>query len=78
MSGIVGVHYLNNQTVNHQDLERMVEIIAHRGPDGADIWVNGSVGFGHRMLWTTPESLIEKLPLVNEAANLVITCRCQN
>ncbi|YAF95739.1 MAG: lasso peptide isopeptide bond-forming cyclase [Nodularia sp. CChRGM 3473] len=73
MSGIVGVHYLNNQTVNHQDLERMVEIIAHRGPDGADIWVNGSVGFGHRMLWTTPESLIEKLPLVNEAANLVIT-----
>ena len=51
----------------------MVDILAHRGPDGADIWVDGCVGLGHRMLWTTPESLIEKLPLVNERGDLVIT-----
>ncbi|MCG6136156.1 MAG: lasso peptide isopeptide bond-forming cyclase [Nostoc sp. LLA-1] len=73
MSGIVGVQYLNNRAVDPQHLQRMVDIIAHRGPDGVDTWIEDSVGLGHRMLWTTPESLIEKLPLVNQAAKLVIT-----
>lgn len=73
MSGIVGVQYLNNRVVDPQNLQQMVDIIAHRGPDGADTWVEKSVGLGHRMLWTTPESLIEKLPLFDPATNLVIT-----
>ncbi|WGV27617.1 lasso peptide isopeptide bond-forming cyclase [Halotia branconii] len=73
MSGIMGIRHLNSHPVNHQYLEKMVEILAHRGPDHADIWVEESVGLGHRMLWTTPESLIEKLPLVNLTGNLVIT-----
>jgi len=28
---------------------------------------------GHRMLWTTPESLLELLPLVNQTGDLAIT-----
>ena len=73
MSGIVGIHYLDGRPVDRENLTKMVDILAHRGPDGADIWVDGCVGFGHRMLWTTPESLIEKLPLVNQRGDLVIT-----
>ena len=73
MSAIAGIHYLNERPVDFADLGRMVDILAHRGPDGADIWSEGSVGFGHRMLWTTPESLLEKLPLVNQRGDLVIT-----
>ncbi len=73
MSAIVGIHYLNNQPVDRTDLGRMVDILAHRGPDGADIWSEGSIGLGHRMLWTTPESLLEKLPVVNHRGDLVIT-----
>jgi asparagine synthase (glutamine-hydrolysing) len=73
MSGIVGVHSLNHRAVDPQNLQQMVDLIAHRGPDGVNIWVEKSVGLGHRMLWTTPESLIEKLPLVDQARNLVIT-----
>ena len=73
MSGIVGIHYLDERPVDGENLSKMVDILAHRGPDGADIWVDGCVGFGHRMLWTTPESLIEKLPLVNQRGDLVIT-----
>jgi asparagine synthase (glutamine-hydrolysing) len=30
-------------------------------------------GFGHRMLWTTPESLVEKLPCTDATGDLVIT-----
>jgi asparagine synthase (glutamine-hydrolysing) len=77
MSGIVGIYYLNNQPVERQQLGQMVDTLAHRGPDGADVWCSGSVGLGHRMLWTTPESLLEKLPLVNQTGDLVLTSDCR-
>jgi asparagine synthase (glutamine-hydrolysing) len=51
----------------------MVDNLAHRGPDGAGAWSEGSVGLGHRMLWTTPQSLREKLPLVKGSRDLIIT-----
>jgi asparagine synthase (glutamine-hydrolysing) len=51
----------------------MVETVTHRGPDGEGVWIQGNVGLGHAMLWTTPESLHEKLPLVSEREDLVIT-----
>ncbi|MBW4668552.1 MAG: lasso peptide isopeptide bond-forming cyclase [Cyanomargarita calcarea GSE-NOS-MK-12-04C] len=76
MSAIVGIHYLDGRPVE-QELGRMVDILAHRGPDGADIWIDGPVGFGHRMLWTTPESLLEKLPLVSQSGDVVITADCR-
>ncbi|MBE9053154.1 lasso peptide isopeptide bond-forming cyclase [Nostocales cyanobacterium LEGE 11386] len=73
MSAIFGVYYLDGQQINSATLGKMAEVLAHRGSDGADIWMQESVGMGHRMLWTTPESLLEKLPLVNRPGNLVIT-----
>ena len=73
MSAIVGIHYLDGRPVDRNHLERMVEILTHRGPDGKGIWNKGSVGLGHRMLWTTPESLQEKLPMINKTGDFVIT-----
>ena len=73
MSGIFGIYYLDGQPVERENLVRMADALAHRGPDGADVWCSGPVGLGHRMLWTTPESLLEKLPLVNRTGELVIT-----
>jgi asparagine synthase (glutamine-hydrolysing) len=73
MSGIAGIYYLDDKPIERETLGKMVEILAHRGPDGADVWCEGSVGLGHRMLWTTPESLLEKLPLANQTGDLVIT-----
>ena len=71
MSGIVGYLNLNAQAVDRQLLDKMVDVLAHRGPDGAKVWNEGVVGLGHRMLWTTPESLNEMLPL--QSGNLTIT-----
>jgi len=73
MSAIVGVYYFDGRPADRTNLEEMVEILAHRGPDGADVWCRDSIGLGHRMLWTTPESLDEKLPLANQTGGLVIT-----
>ena len=71
MSGIVGVYHLDQHPVASDDLNQMLDTLMHRGADGVDIWCQRAVGFGHRMLWTTPESLHEKLPLVK--GNLAIT-----
>lgn len=73
MSGIIGIYHLNGSCVDNTDLKKMMDILAHRGPDDADIWVHKNIGLGHRMLWTTPESLGEKLPLVSKTGNLVLT-----
>ncbi|HEC61986.1 MAG TPA: lasso peptide isopeptide bond-forming cyclase [bacterium] len=73
MSGIVGIFYLDGRTVETTDLERMVESITHRGSDGSGAWHKGTVGLGHRMLWTTPESLLEQLPMVNPTKDIVLT-----
>jgi len=73
MSGIAGIFHRDGQPVNPEDLTRMIDRIAHRGPDGAAIWHEGSVGLGHRMLWTTPESIHEKLPFYRSDAKVAIT-----
>ena len=73
MSGIFGVYHLDGRAVEPQKLKSMLEVLAHRGADGADLWHQDNVGFGHRMLWTTPESLLEKLPWCDRATDTVIS-----
>ena len=63
MSGILGIYNLNDQSVNRHDLVRMMDVLTHRGTDGSGIWQEGAIGLGHRMLWSTPESLLEQLPI---------------
>lgn len=71
MSGILGIYNLNDQSVNRHDLVRMMDVLTHRGTDGSGIWQEGAIGLGHRMLWSTPESLLEQLP--TQRNGLVIT-----
>src|SRR5688572_5006619 len=73
MSGIVGIHCAEGAFGKQEHLKRMVESLVHRGPDGSGVWSGGPVCLGHRMLHTTPESLTEQLPLVNETGDLVLT-----
>lgn len=73
MSAISGIYYREDRPVNRADLVRMVGLLTHRGIDGSGVWHAGSVGLGHRMLWTTPESLHEHMPLANQPGDLVLT-----
>ncbi len=73
MSGIAGLYRFNGSETLAVDVERMATALAHRGPDGSGVWNHGPVGLGHRMLWTTPESLAERLPIVDQRGNLVVT-----
>ena len=72
MSGIVGIYYKDGRSVDSDDLQRMVSTLAHRGPDGSNIWCNGPVGFGHCMCRTTPESVAERQPIVSQSGNIIL------
>lgn len=51
MCGIAGKIYLDGQTpVDPALIQRMTDVIAHRGPDGEGKYVKGAVGLGHRRL----------------------------
>ncbi|MEM7665241.1 MAG: asparagine synthase-related protein [Pseudomonadota bacterium] len=73
MSGICGIVRPNNQTVEQAEIERMLEPLARRGPDGSRTVMAGSVGLGHASLATTPEALVEQLPLTDGASGCTIT-----
>lgn len=73
MSGICGIYYLDAKPIDNRHLGNMLDQLAHRGPEGAGLWQDGSVGLGHQMLHTTPESLSEKLPWMHPSEQWVIT-----
>jgi asparagine synthase (glutamine-hydrolysing) len=52
MCGIAGIISINPSLVNAHQLNRMMAVLEHRGPDGEGQWINpsGNVGFGHRRL----------------------------
>ena len=72
MSGIAGIYYLDGRPVR-KEINRMVETMEHRGPDEQDVWTSGSVGLGHCMLHTTPESLHASLPQESAQSGCVVT-----
>lgn len=73
MSAIVGIYYRGDREVELNQLTKMTDILAHRGSDGVDAWCEANVGLGHRMLFSTPESLHERLPFVDSTGDYVIT-----
>ncbi len=78
MSGILGIYYRNQHLAKPDDLRLMLDVLAHRGTDGANIWCDGPVGLGHRMLWSTPESLLEQLPAVRGKLTITADARIDN
>jgi asparagine synthase (glutamine-hydrolysing) len=73
MSGIAGIYRLNDRPVDPANLDRMVDRLNHRGPDGSALWSRGSVGVGHQMLHTTEESNLEVPPLVDRDRDVVLS-----
>ena len=73
MSGVCGIVNLDGAPVALDDVRRCVRMLARRGPDGAGAWAAGPCGLGHTRLDTTPEMLLEHLPLHDPASGCAIT-----
>ena len=51
MCGIAGIfHFDMDRTVDRTTLERMTNVLLHRGPDGKGFYIDKSIGLGHRRL----------------------------
>jgi asparagine synthase (glutamine-hydrolysing) len=77
MSAIAGIYFLDQRPVDRQYFGRMIDTLAHHGLNGSGVWIDGSVGLGHQMLWTTPESILEKLPFVHPNHHFTITANAR-
>ena len=51
----------------------MTRHLERRGPDGTHYWYSGQTAFGHSLLATTPEALVEVLPLSLTGTGCTIT-----
>ncbi len=50
MCGIAGILNRDDRPINKLEVGAMTRALAHRGPDGEEIYVDGKLGLGHRRL----------------------------
>ena len=68
MCGIVGAWQLDGRAINPVALQRMRDALAHRGPDDAGLWFEGSIGLGHRRLSIIDLSEAGRMPMASPDA----------
>ncbi len=77
MSAIFGILRFDGRDASPGDLERMGNVLAHRGPDGRKFIVDGPIGLGHGLMRVNNEDLFEAQPLRNRAAGLTLVADCR-
>lgn len=50
MCGIAGIFNFNKQPIAHATIKSMIDMIAHRGPDGEGVYIDDYLALGHRRL----------------------------
>ncbi|HUN59145.1 MAG TPA: asparagine synthase-related protein [Candidatus Binataceae bacterium] len=80
MSGIAVIYNPDGRPADRGLFDRMMGVIAHRGPDGSGSWIDGAVAIGYQKFCTTPESLRENQPLADPSGryHLVFDGRVDN
>ncbi|HLH77149.1 MAG TPA: asparagine synthase-related protein [Candidatus Binataceae bacterium] len=63
MSGIAAFYRRTGEAVEPPVIDRMLDALAHRGPDARGAWCRDAVGMGQVALHATPEALCERQPL---------------
>jgi asparagine synthase (glutamine-hydrolysing) len=78
MSGIVGLWNLDGEPVAAPQLRELSARLAHRGPDGEGVWLDGPVGLVCQLMRVTPESQREVQPLVHPHGVVIFDGRLDN
>lgn len=75
MCGIVGALGFNDFRVTTDYINKMRDVLNHRGPDGAGTWISpeGHVGLGHRRLSIIDLSSAAQQPMSNSSQTLWLT-----
>ncbi|MES2304746.1 MAG: asparagine synthase (glutamine-hydrolyzing) [Gemmatimonadota bacterium] len=72
MCGICGIVQPRGTTVAPEVLREMRDAMAHRGPDGADLYIDGHIGLGHRRLRIIDLSDLAAQPMTSGDGNVVV------
>jgi asparagine synthase (glutamine-hydrolysing) len=73
MCGIAGLLQLDGAPAPPRLVERMTATLAHRGPDGEGVYVDGPVGLGHRRLAVIDLSPAGHQPMATTDGRYVLT-----
>ncbi|HXJ69179.1 MAG TPA: asparagine synthase (glutamine-hydrolyzing) [Verrucomicrobiae bacterium] len=74
MCGIAGkLNFEQDRAVDPGLIQRMCDVIAHRGPDDAGVWCDGPIGLGHRRLAVIDLSELGRQPMCTADGSLWIT-----
>ncbi len=73
MCGIAGIINFDSSPATPDELQRMTDAIAHRGPDGEGHYIDGPVGLGHRRLAIIDLSEAGKQPMITADGRYVIS-----
>lgn len=73
MCGIVGLLNLGGARAEVAVVKAMRDALAHRGPDGAGIYIDGSLGLGHRRLSIIDLSEAAAQPMVSADGCVAVT-----
>ncbi len=73
MCGIVGIYQFSSEVVDIKILQKMSEVIHHRGPDDEGYYFDKNIGLGHRRLSIIDLSPAGHQPMSNEDGSVWIT-----
>jgi asparagine synthase (glutamine-hydrolysing) len=72
MCGIAGIlHFDSQRRVDRTTLERMTNVLSHRGPDGCGFYMAKNIGLGHRRL-AIIDLFTGAQPMISEDEQLVL------
>ena len=75
MCGIAGrLNFRTGAPVDPGILRRMGDLLAHRGPDGGEVWQDGAVGLAHRRLAIVDLSDAARQPMTAEDPRVRVVC----
>lgn len=73
MCGIAGIINLDGKECRVEDIKKMCDAIAHRGPDDEGYYIDSNLALGHRRLSIIDVSSAGHQPMFNEDGNVSIS-----
>lgn len=73
MCGIAGIFHTNGKKISKNNLIRMMQIIAHRGPDGKGFYFDHNLAFGHRRLAILDLTETGRQPMQSDDGQVIVT-----
>jgi asparagine synthase (glutamine-hydrolysing) len=73
MSGVAALFQRDGAQADRGAVDRMLDAIPYRGPDGSSTWEAGPIALGHARMVVTPEDVDERQPLVRSQSGCAIS-----